>query len=70
MRMEDIGSSIFNFAILVTRLLTSVLYGVRANDPATFLAVALLLTLVGLPACYIPARRAARLDPMFALRSE
>jgi putative ABC transport system permease protein len=55
-------------AIALTRLMTSVLYGVTAGDPATLLGVALLLTIAGLVACYIPARRAARLDPMVALK--
>lgn len=57
-------------AILVTRLLTSVLYGVTASDPTALVGVAAMLTMVELLACYIPARRAARLDPMMALRQE
>ena len=53
-----------------TRLLRSLLYEIRPSDPATFLAVALLLGLVGLIAAMVPARRAARVDPILALRAE
>ena len=54
----------------VTRYLTSMLYDVHANDPLTKTAVAILLTLVALAACFIPARRATHLDPMITLRNE
>lgn len=57
-------------ALGVTRYLASLLYGVRPFDALTFLAVALLLALVALAACYTPARRASRVDPMVALRYE
>src|SRR5437763_9097859 len=57
-------------ALAVTRLLTALLYGVGASDPATFVGVVALLALVSLVASYLPARRAATLDPLVALRAE
>jgi predicted permease len=57
-------------ALGVMRYLTSMLYDVHANDPVTIFAVAVLLALVALAACYIPARRATRVDPIIALRYE
>ncbi len=57
-------------AIVLTRTLRSFLFGLSPTDPVTFAAVALLLILVALLACYIPARRAAKVDPMAALRYE
>ncbi len=57
-------------AYAATTLLASQLRGVSPHDPAAFLAVVLLLLFVGLQACFWPARRAARVDPMVALRHE
>jgi ABC-type antimicrobial peptide transport system permease subunit len=54
----------------LTRLMASQLFGVTAQDPLTFVSVATLLALVALLACYLPARRATRVDPVLALRCE
>jgi predicted permease len=57
-------------ALLLTRFLSSLLFGVRSADPLTYAVVVFLLGIVALAACYIPARRATRVDPMIALRYE
>jgi ABC-type antimicrobial peptide transport system permease subunit len=70
-RMTLIGAAIGLAAALgLTHLMASMLFGVEPTDPVTFGGVAVLLCAIGLFACYIPARRAAKVDPMVALRYE
>jgi len=70
-RLTLIGIAIGAAAALVlTRLMSSMLFEVKPTDPLTFAGVAILLCLIALLACYIPARRAASVDPLQALRSE
>jgi ABC-type antimicrobial peptide transport system permease subunit len=55
-------------ALIVSHLMAGLLYGVSPSDPLTFIGLAVLLFVVALAACYIPARRAMRVDPIVALR--
>jgi ABC-type antimicrobial peptide transport system permease subunit len=71
MWLAGIGS-IIGLALALTgaRLLKAFLYGVSASDPITFTFISLLLLTIAFLACWIPARRASRVDPMVALRAE
>jgi predicted permease len=71
MKLAFVGVAIGAVAALIaTRLLASLLFGVATSDPTTYLCVTVLLCLVAPAACYFPARRAMRIDPMQALRTE
>jgi len=71
MRLLGLGLALgIALSLAVTGLMASILYGVRATDPLTFIAVAVLLGATAFVASFIPARRAARVDPLTALRSE
>ena len=71
MRLTALGLGIgLAVAFVITRLMASLLFGVSAGDPPTFLGVAVILAGSALLACWLPARRATRIDPMVALRSE
>jgi ABC-type antimicrobial peptide transport system permease subunit len=71
MRMVIIGLALgLTLEFALTRVFASLLLGVRTTDPLTFVGVALLLAAIALLACWIPARRATKVDPLIALRQE
>jgi len=71
MRLATVGVALgIGGALALARVLQSLLYGVKATDPLTFVAVSLMATAIATLACYVPARRATSVDPVNALRSE
>jgi putative ABC transport system permease protein len=70
-RLTLLGAAVgLVISLVVTRALASWVFGVSATDPLTFIVVPVVLALVAMLACYLPARRAMRVDPMIALRYE
>jgi ABC-type antimicrobial peptide transport system permease subunit len=71
MRVVAVGVAIgLAGALVASRLMTQLVYGVRVTDPTTYAGVAALLAAVALVASYIPARRATRIDPLVAMRAD
>jgi putative ABC transport system permease protein len=71
LRMTAISAAVgLTIATLLSRSLASLLYGVKASDPATFATMAGVLTAVALAGCYIPAHRATRVNPLIALKTD
>jgi ABC-type antimicrobial peptide transport system permease subunit len=69
MKLASVGVAIgVVCSLALTRLMAKMLYGVSPSDPVTFLTIAVLLLLIAMAACYVPARRAMRVDPAIALR--
>ena len=68
-RLPGVGIGLVS-AIGLSRVLKALVFGVQVHDPATFASVALVLTVVALAACSLPARKASGVDPMIALRDE